>query len=181
MKTILSLCTFMAATASMNAQSSANSQSGNLLDVMSGYFVGTNIINYSGDPTSTGPYVMINGIRSFIYQSPLIIVDGIIYDGDVSSINPNDVEYANVIDDPATLAKYGNRANNGVIAITTKTGKRKYGEPKERINFRGKWGVNSDAIGQYDLATADEYRNFMMKDDYFSQRLLDTEVKTVNN
>ena len=181
MKTILSLCTFMAATASMNAQSSANSQSGNLLDAMSGNFAGTNIINYSGDPTSTGPYVMINGIRSFIYQSPLIIVDGIIYDGDVSSINPNDVEYAYVIDDPATLAKYGNRANNGVIAITTKTGKYKYGEPKERINFRGKWGVNSDAIGQYDLATADEYRNFLMKDDYYSQYLPGKDVKNVNN
>lgn|GEM_PF-2757760 len=181
MKTILSLCTFIAATASMNAQSITAPQSGNILDVLSGNFAGTNIINYSGDPTSTGPYVMINGIRSFIYQSPLIIVDGIIYDGDVSSINPHDVEYAYVIDDPATLAKYGNRANNGVIAITTKTGKYKYGEPKERINFCGKWGVNSDAIGQYNLATADEYRNFLMKDDYYSQYLSDTEVKNVNN
>ena len=181
MKTILSLCTFIAATASMNAQSITAPQSGNILDVLSGNFAGTNIINYSGDPTSTGPYVMINGIRSFIYQSPLIIVDGIIYDGDVSSINPHDVEYAYVIDDPATLAKYGNRANNGVIAITTKTGKYKYGEPKERINFHGKWGVNSDAIGQYNLATADEYRNFMMNDKNHSYYLSDTEVKNVNN
>ena len=182
MKTILSLCTFIAATASMNAQSITAPQSGNILDVLSGNFAGTNIINYSGDPTSTDPYVMINGIRSFIYQSPLIIVDGIIYDGDVSSINPNDVESISVIDDAATLAKYGNRANNGVIAIKTKSGKRsKSSEPKERINFRGKWGVNSDAIGQYDLATADEYRNFLRKDKYHSYYLSNTEVKTVNN
>ncbi|MBR6197111.1 MAG: TonB-dependent receptor plug domain-containing protein [Bacteroidaceae bacterium] len=182
MKTILSLCTFIAATASMNAQSITAPQSGNILDILSGNIAGTNVINYSGDPTSSGPYIMINGIRSFTYQSPLFIVDGIIYDGDVSSINPNDVESISVIDDAATLAKYGNRANNGVIAIKTKSGKRsKSSEPKERINFRGKWGVNSDAIGQYDLATADEYRNFLTKEEYYSQRISDTEVKTVNN
>ena len=182
MKTILSLCTFIAATASMNAQSITAPQSGNILDVLSGNIAGTNVINYSGDPTSSGPYIMINGIRSFTYQSPLFIVDGIIYDGDLSSINPNDFESISVIDDAATLAKYGNRANNGVIAIKTKSGKRsKSSEPKERINFCGKWGVNSDAIGQYNLATADEYRNFLMKDDYYSQYLSDTEVKNVNN
>lgn len=182
MKTILSLCTFIVATASMNAQSITAPQSGNILDVLSGNIAGTNVINYSGDPTSSGPYIMINGIRSFTYQSPLFIVDGIIYDGDVSSINPNDVESISVIDDAATLAKYGNRANNGVIAIKTKSGKRsKSSEPKERINFRCKWGVNSDAIGQYALATADEYRNFLMKDDYYSQYLPGKDVKNVNN
>lgn len=182
MKTILSLCTFIAATASMNAQSITAPQSGNILDILSGNIAGTNVINYSGDPTSSGPCIMINGIRSFTYQSPLLIVDGIIYDGDVSSINPNDVESISVIDDAATLAKYGNRANNGVIAIKTKSGKRSNSsEQKERINFRGKWGVNSDAIGQYELATADEYRNFLMKEEYYSQRISDTEVKTVNN
>lgn len=69
MKTILSLCTFIAATASMNAQSITAPQSGNILDILSGNIAGTNVINYSGDPTSSGPYIMINGIRSFTYQS----------------------------------------------------------------------------------------------------------------
>jgi len=148
----------------IGAQDIQSPQSGNVLDALSGRLAGVNVINYSGDPTSKGPTVMINGVRSLCGSNPLLVVDGIIYEGDVSSINPNDVEYVRVVSSGAGLVKYGKRAQDGVLEITTKKGDLNYlsfnksglGGKKELLNFRAKWGVNSNAIGQYDLLTTEE-------------------------
>lgn len=56
-------------------------------------------------------------------SSPLIIVDGIIYTGDLSSINADDVESMEIVKGAASASLYGSRAGNGVLAITTKRGK----------------------------------------------------------
>lgn len=55
-------------------------------------------------------------------SSPLIIVDGVIYNGDISDINPNDIEKLDIMKDASSAAVYGSRATNGVVAITTKKG-----------------------------------------------------------
>ncbi|WP_129715272.1 SusC/RagA family TonB-linked outer membrane protein [Pedobacter sp. SYP-B3415] len=55
--------------------------------------------------------------------SPLIVLDGIIYVGQLSDINPNDIESVDVLKDASSLAVYGAKAATGVVAITTKKGR----------------------------------------------------------
>ncbi|MCS2891927.1 TonB-dependent receptor [Parabacteroides faecis] len=55
-------------------------------------------------------------------SSPLIVLDGVIYDGSMQDINPIDIESVDVLKDASSVAVYGAKAANGVIAITTKKG-----------------------------------------------------------
>lgn len=55
-------------------------------------------------------------------SSPLIVVDGVIFNGDLSDINPDDIDRMDVMKDASSAAVYGSRATNGVISITTKRG-----------------------------------------------------------
>lgn len=55
-------------------------------------------------------------------SSPLVVVDGVIFNGDLADINPDDIERMDVMKDASSAAVYGSRATNGVISITTKKG-----------------------------------------------------------
>ena len=83
-------------------------------------------------------------------MEPLYVVDGVPYDGDLSSINSADIETMTVLKDAASTALYGARGANGIIMITTKRGT----SGKARINFDAKWGANSRAIKTYDVMTS---------------------------
>ncbi|MEX2231974.1 MAG: carboxypeptidase-like regulatory domain-containing protein, partial [Cyclobacteriaceae bacterium] len=65
-------------------------------------------------------------------NAPLIVVDGMIFYGDLTDINPADVESFDILKDASSAAIYGSRAANGVILITTKKGKR--GKPMVNIS-----------------------------------------------
>src|SRR3546814_2953688 len=56
-------------------------------------------------------------------NTPLIVLDGVIYFGALSDINPNDIATIDVLKDATSAAVYGSRSANGVIAITTKSGR----------------------------------------------------------
>jgi TonB-linked SusC/RagA family outer membrane protein len=97
--------------------------------------VSTNIINRienlipgvlfnHGDASIPGNELIIRG-RSTIYSNaaPLIVVDNFPYDGNLGNINPNDIESISVLKDAAAASIWGARAGNGVIVITTKSGK----------------------------------------------------------
>lgn len=72
----------------------------------------------------TGGKVVIRGIGSLRnQQNPLIVVDGVIYGGDLSSINPQDVDGISVLKDAASAGAYGAQGAAGVIMINTKKGK----------------------------------------------------------
>ncbi len=60
----------------------------------------------------------------FANDQPLIVVDGFPYDGDISNINPNDIEEITVLKDAAAASIWGVRSGNGVIVLTTKKGQR---------------------------------------------------------
>lgn len=72
-------------------------------------------------------------------SSPLIVLDGVIYQGGMEDINPNDIESIDVLKDASSSAVYGARASNGVIIITTKRGK----EGKPTINVTSSIGVST--------------------------------------
>lgn len=95
--------------------------------------------------------VRIRGVGSInAGMEPLYVVDGVPYDGELSSINSADIETMTVLKDAASTALYGARGANGIIMITTKKGT----SGKARINFDAKWGVNSRAIKTYDVMTS---------------------------
>ncbi|AYL95299.1 SusC/RagA family TonB-linked outer membrane protein [Mucilaginibacter celer] len=79
---------------------------------------------FNHDLTAGQNSISIRG-TSTIYGNaqPLIVVDNFPYDGDISNINPNDVESVSVLKDAASASIWGARAGNGVIVITTKKGR----------------------------------------------------------
>ena len=82
-------------------------------------------------------------------NTPLYIVDGVPFDGDISSINTQDIESMTVLKDAASNALYGARGANGVIMITTKKGQ----SGSARVSFDAKWGANTRAARDYDYIT----------------------------
>ena len=72
--------------------------------------------------------------------SPLLVVDGIIYNGSINDINPSDIESVDVLKDASSKAVYGAKAANGVIMITTKAGRT---EIAPKITFSSNWSWSS--------------------------------------
>jgi TonB-linked SusC/RagA family outer membrane protein len=100
------------------------------------------------------PSIRIRGIGTVNgSSSPLYILDGVPYGGNISDLNPQDIESMSVLKDAASAALYGNRASNGVILITTKKGK----QGKLNINVDIKQGTYSRGIPEYDLMSANQW------------------------
>ncbi|WP_217447509.1 SusC/RagA family TonB-linked outer membrane protein [Maribellus comscasis] len=93
--------------------------------------------------------------------SPLIVLDGVIYNGDVSDINPDDIDRMDVLKDASSAAVYGSRATNGVIVITTKRGS----SDKPAITFNSSIGVATAAnrVRPYDAEGFIQWRSDMFK------------------
>lgn len=94
----------------------------NLMQGLHGTTPGLNV----GQVTSAGaePSISIRGKNSISGASkPLIVLDGIVFYGNMTDINPNDVESLDILKDASAAAIYGSQAANGVILITTKTAK----------------------------------------------------------
>ncbi|MEN7547984.1 TonB-dependent receptor [Rapidithrix thailandica] len=94
---------------------------GNVANMMQGQVAGVNISPGTGAPGSA-PVVRIRGMGTIGSNDPLYIIDGI--PGDITYINPADIESINVLKDASAATIYGSRASNGVILVTTKRGKK---------------------------------------------------------
>ncbi|MDP2856077.1 MAG: SusC/RagA family TonB-linked outer membrane protein [bacterium] len=94
-------------------------------------------------------------------SSPLIVLDGVIFNGDLSDINPDDIDRMDIMKDASSAAVYGSRATNGVIAITTKRGT---GE-KPTINFSSSIGIATAAnrVQPYNAESFITWRSDMFK------------------
>ncbi|MBU4539370.1 MAG: SusC/RagA family TonB-linked outer membrane protein [Weeksellaceae bacterium] len=126
----------------------------NALQALDGAGAGIQIAAGSGQP-GDAPTIRIRGAGSFLASnSPLIVVDGIPFPGDLSSINPNDIESLNVLKDASSTSLYGSSAANGVILVTTKKGKKN----SSRITLNSSTGIISRFVPEYDkVGTADYY------------------------
>ena len=138
----------------VDAEKLEDRQVSNITNALSGTMAGVQTLSANGQP-GTSSTVRIRGIGSlYASNTPLYVVDGIPFDGDISSINPADIESMSVLKDAAAAALYGARGANGVIMVTTKKGK----THDARISFDAKWGINERQLPNYDvLETADEY------------------------
>ncbi|MDR0683166.1 MAG: SusC/RagA family TonB-linked outer membrane protein, partial [Dysgonamonadaceae bacterium] len=129
-------------------------QSSNLTKSLEGKVAGLETTSGSGQPGAAAS-VIIRGLGSIsASRSPLIIVDGVPYEGSLNSISSFDIEALTVLKDAAANSIYGARGSNGVIIITTKKGK----SGKVQISFDTRVGANSRGIPTYDVITdAGEY------------------------
>jgi len=95
-----------------------------LEDALQGRAAGVNVSRTSGSPGGAVK-IRIRGVNSITGNNdPLIVIDGII-GGDLTSLNPNDIESMEVLKDASATAIYGSRGSNGVVLVSTKIGSAK--------------------------------------------------------
>ncbi len=94
----------------------------NTMDALQGTTPGLVITRTNGQPGREGLTARIRGITSLgVNNAPLVIIDGV--EGNLSSLNPNDIQSISVLEDAASAAIYGAKAGGGVILVTTKAGR----------------------------------------------------------
>lgn len=121
-------------------------------EVLQGRASGVNVIQ-SGSPGSK-PTVLIRGIPSFSGTDPIVIIDGVPQTlTDFNSINASDIESVSVLKDAATTAIYGVKGGNGVIVVTTKSGRK---NQKADISFSSNYGVQQ-VMNTIGVLNATEY------------------------
>lgn len=123
----------------------------NAVDFLKGNIAGVNIS--VDNNASGGGSIEVRGPASLkASTSPLIVLDGNIYYGNISDINPNDIESMDVLKDASSTAVYGSKGSAGVIMINTKRGKTE----KPVINLSAKVGVTT-LLDIPDLPTPEQY------------------------
>jgi len=125
----------------------------NVTKALDGLIAGVTTTSGSGQP-GEGASIQIRGTGSInASSSPLYVVDGIPFDGSISSINPNDIESMSVLKDASAGALYGARGANGVVLITTKHGK----DGVTNVNFKAQVGRMSRALPRYETVNQKEF------------------------
>ncbi len=143
----------------------------NIFQALSGSAPGVNVQGAGG--AGGEPNLSIRGQTSLSASDrPLIVLDGIIYNGSVSDINVNDVESVDILKDASSAAVYGSRSANGVMLITTKKGK----TDKPVISFNMYKGLQNMTNNPMKVMNADQYALRLV--DYFYQQDLYTWYKT---
>lgn len=125
----------------------------NPLQALQGQTPGMTIVSESGQP-GEGLKVNIRGIGTTGSSSPLYIIDGV--RGDIATLNPADIESIDVLKDAASAAIYGSQSANGVVLVTTKSGK----DGRTTVSFDGYRGWQN-AIHKVDMLNAQQYMAIM--------------------
>jgi TonB-linked SusC/RagA family outer membrane protein len=150
--------TFTGSAGVLNSSDIAKVQVTNPVDALTGKVSGVQLNTASGQPGGgllqngkESTKIRIRGISSInAGNAPLIILDGAPYDGDLNNINSEDIASMTVLKDAASAALYGARGANGVIIITTKSGR----SGASSFTLDAKWGANSRAIPDYEYITS---------------------------
>lgn len=117
------------AVVSANINAFKESPNVSLMQSLQGSVPGFNVgqVNSAGET----PSFSIRGQNSFSSgnSAPLLVVDGIIYKGNINDLNPSDIKSVDILKDASSAAIYGSRAANGVVLVTTLTGEAKSSKP----------------------------------------------------
>ena len=161
---------FTGAAASIDPGKLADVPVTSVQDKLAGSIPGVTVTSSSGAPGSVGS-IRVRGMGSInAGNNPLYVIDGTpVISGDLSAaqsdynesgtsalatLNSNDIESITVIKDAAAASLYGSRAANGVIVITTKSGKK----GKTHVDFRSDWGFSNLAIDYRPMLGGDDRR-----------------------
>ena len=145
----------------------------NILQNLQGTVPGLNV----GITTEVGttPSLSIRGTNTLSGNTSVVIVlDGVIYNSSLSSINPNDIESIDVLKDASATAVYGAQAANGVLLITTKRGK----EGKPRVSFSSAYSISTPTKNLKPMNRS-EYLSFMTEF-YYDKAYLGPDYTTPN-
>lgn len=143
----------------VNSEKLKNRPATDITKMLDGQVSGVMTTSGSGQPGS-GADIRIRGFGSInASNAPLLVVDGVPFDGDLNSINSSDIESMSVLKDASAGALYGARGANGVVLITTK----KSGNNDERllVEFSTKLGISGRAIPFYSTLDEKEYLELM--------------------
>lgn len=141
---------------SINSETIAKRAVSNAAAALEGSAAGIQVNNTTGQPGG-GISIRIRGFTTINgSNSPLYVVDGVPLGGNMSDINPSDIESISVLKDASASTLYGNRASNGVVLIQTKSGKGKGG-----MNVSVKQGVIKRGIQEYDRIGPDDFMETM--------------------
>lgn len=133
----------------LDTQVLETSSRSNAATALQGTIAGLRVTNNTGQPGAS-PQIVLRGGTSFDGTgSPLILIDGI--PGSFYALNSDDIESIEVLKDAAATAIYGARSANGVILVTTKTGK----VGRSSINYKYKYSINEERNDQKYLSAAD--------------------------
>ena len=142
--------TFTGAASAIDASKIDVRQVSNVSNALAGNIAGVTATSSTGQP-GTSSTIRIRGFGSInAGMSPLYVLDGMPYDGDMSAIDPQDIEQISVLKDAAAAALYGARGANGVVMITTKRGRV---NTEAKVTFEASWGSNSREIKTFDVIT----------------------------
>ncbi|SEA36535.1 TonB-linked outer membrane protein, SusC/RagA family [Arachidicoccus rhizosphaerae] len=136
------------------------------VDFLKGTIPGVNVAINNG--ASGGGTLEIRGPASLTASTtPLIILDGVTFNGNLNDINPNDIASIDVLKDASATAIYGAKGSAGVVAITTKRGM----SETPRVDFSSKIGV-SNMLGIPPAASPEQYlqrrKDYLKTVDYFN-------------
>ena len=136
----------------------------NVENMLNGKVSGVFVAPGSGQPGSSGA-VMVRGKASINgSSSPLWVIDGVIVGDGAGQLNPADIETMTILKDAASTAIYGSQGANGVILVTTKSGK----SGKMTVNVSAKAGVSRLNNGKLEMMDGaelyDYYKSFSNAD-----------------
>jgi TonB-dependent SusC/RagA subfamily outer membrane receptor len=125
------------AVSSIKAEEIVQTPTHNAIEAMQGRVSGVDITRSSG-AAGAGSNILVRGTRSLsANNSPLYVIDGF-QGGNISDLNPNDIESIDILKDASSTAIYGAQGANGVIIVTTKKG----ATGRMRVSYDGFYGVN---------------------------------------
>ncbi|MDR7212338.1 TonB-dependent receptor [Flavobacterium piscis] len=129
-------------------------QATSVLTALQGSVAGVNVIAAGGQP-GENPVIRIRGTGSInASASPLIVLDGAPFNGNLNSISADQIESISVLKDASSTALYGSRGANGVILITTKRGKL---NSAPKVNFTTQVGFADNAVKLHSMLGSDDY------------------------
>jgi TonB-linked SusC/RagA family outer membrane protein len=121
-------------------------------NALQGTTAGVTLAQSSGAPGSS-PTIRIRGITSINNSDPLFVVDGVVMNGGINYLDPNNIASIEVLKDAASCAIYGARAANGVILVTTKKGRM---NTPLQVNYNMQMGYQN-VIKKVQLTNAKQY------------------------
>jgi TonB-linked SusC/RagA family outer membrane protein len=130
------------AVAQVKATQFENENPRSVQDMLRGNAPGLDV-SFNASPKGGGDLLVRGRASLNASTAPLLVVDGVIYPGDLADINPNDISTLDILKDASSAAVFGARSANGVILITTKKGKT--GKPTITLNSN----YSKNFIGKY--------------------------------
>lgn len=138
--------TFTGSAVTVKADVLEKRQTSSISQSLQGVAPGVQVTMNSGQPGENAQ-IRIRGISSLNTGSePLWVIDGIPYEGNLNSVNPDDIESMTILKDAASAALYGARGANGVVMVTTKKGKK---DQAPTISLKAVVGTSSRAVSEY--------------------------------